>query len=214
MRSASAARRYARSVRIGQRDRANDRAARGGNSAKVGRGQNRLGQSEAVPVSVDQAIEVPVLDEVGVDHGDLLEPGTREAFEDDRTDATRADDADVGASQACLRVDAPAVHGAHQAWTAGVGRMRARSQVRARCGAARPVERRCSAQARCGQARIPARTGRSRRRRSPSSGRAAASPSLERRARRCCARCRHPCRSGPASRDQDGCEGRRRPPVP
>ena len=28
----------------------------------------------------------------------LLKPGTREAFEDDRTDAARSDDADVGAS--------------------------------------------------------------------------------------------------------------------
>ena len=28
------------------------------------------------------AIEVPDLDEVGVDHRDLLEPGTREAFEE------------------------------------------------------------------------------------------------------------------------------------
>ena len=115
---------------------ANDRAVRGGNSAKVSGGHVRLGQLEAVPVSVDQAIQVSVLDEVWVDHGDLLEPGAREAFEDDRTDAARPDDADVGASQACLCVDAPTVDGAYEAWTAGVRRMRARSPIRS--GASRP----------------------------------------------------------------------------
>ena len=110
--------------------------ARGGNSAKVCGRHVCLVQSETVPVSVDQAIQVSVLDEVWIDHGDLLEPGAREAFEDDRTDAAGPDDADVGASQACLCVDAPAVDGAYEAWTAGVGRVRARSPIRA--GAARP----------------------------------------------------------------------------
>ena len=99
-------------------------------------GHVRLGQSEAVPVSVDQAIQVSVLDEVRVDYGDLLEPGAREAFEDDRTDAARPDDAHVGASQARLCVDAPAVDGAHEAWATGVGRVRARSPIRP--GASRP----------------------------------------------------------------------------
>ena len=64
----------------GQGHRANDWAACGGNSAKVSGRHVRLGESEAVPISVDQAIQVSVLDEVGVDHGDLLEPGAREAF--------------------------------------------------------------------------------------------------------------------------------------
>ena len=82
----------------GQGHWANDRAVRGGNSAKVNGGHVRLGQSEAVSVSVDQAIQVSVLDQVGVDHGDLLEPGARQAFEDNRTHAARSDDADVGAS--------------------------------------------------------------------------------------------------------------------
>ena len=120
----------------GQAHRADDGAARGGNSAKVSGRHVRLRQSEAVPVSVDQAIQVSVFDQVGVDHGDLLEPGAREAFEDDRTDTARSDDADVGASEACLCVDAPAVDGAYQAWTASVGRVRARSAIR--LGAARP----------------------------------------------------------------------------
>ena len=62
---------------------ANDRAARGGNSAKVSDRHARLGQSEAVSVSADQAIKVSVLDQVGVDHGDLFKPGARKAFEDD-----------------------------------------------------------------------------------------------------------------------------------
>ena len=87
----------------GQAHWENDRTARGGSSAKVSGRQVRLGQSEAVPVGMDQAIRVSVLDQGGVEHGDLLESGAREAFEDDRTNAARSDDADVGASQASLR---------------------------------------------------------------------------------------------------------------
>ena len=67
----------------GQRQREDDGAARGGNSAKVSGRHACLVQSETVPVSVDQAIQVSVLDEVWIDYGDLLEPGAREAFEDD-----------------------------------------------------------------------------------------------------------------------------------
>ena len=42
----------------------------------------------------------------------------------------------MGASEACLCVDAPTVDGAYQVWTASVGRVRARSAIRLR--AARP----------------------------------------------------------------------------
>ena len=120
----------------GQGNRTNDRPARSSNSAKVSSRHVHLGQSEAVPVSVDQAIEVSVLDQVGIDHCDLLEPSARETFEDDRTDAARSDDANVSASEACLYVDAPTVDGAYETWTASVGRVRARSAIRS--SAARP----------------------------------------------------------------------------
>ncbi len=113
----------------GQGHRTYDGTARCGNSAKMRSCHVRFGQAEAMPVGVDQAIQVSVLDQVGVDHGDLLKSGARQGFEDDRTDAARSDDADMSASQTRLCIYAPAIDGAHQAWTASVGRVRVQGPI-------------------------------------------------------------------------------------
>ena len=136
----------------GQGHRANDRAARGCNSAKVGGRHVRLWQSEAVPVGVDQAIQVSVLDQVGVDHGDLLQPGAREAFEDRPTDAARSDDADVRASQAYLCKEEDRMSGQRLR----LARKRAGLSMRALAHAINPSRRRlrrCRPRERAGPAR-------------------------------------------------------------
>ena len=105
-----------------QRNGANHRPCGRGHPPKVCRRYLRLSQSQAVPVGVDQAIQVLFLNAVGIDDSDLLPSGARETLEHDRTDTSSPHDTDVRTSQPRLLLLSPAVQCPDQTLPAHIGR--------------------------------------------------------------------------------------------